>query len=518
MGFLKQTNLQDTFVNAQSDYAAANEGRFKRRRNNTGGTGDDHYQNERKFLKVIEDLRDMDRNDAVVGMMADRFVDNAIQNGAQVDPQTGDDSVNAQLKGLWNDWAGDANKCDTSGRFKFWQIERFASRSSIIDGDMVIGGVEGGRLEMMEADRLLTPQSVRNKNRKRSQVIHGVEINNKRRPLRYWMTKSQTRFQPKNLSDMIRWNARDEDGNQQVFHIGYFKRPTQARGVSPFLPVIDVLGMFEDIQFAKLVQAQVVSCMAIFLQRMEGAKRGSGKPQFGNQTHKTNDDGTPFIQEEVTPGGIIPLPDGMEAKGFSPNVPNAEFFQHVKLILTLVGNAIGLPLVTSLMDASETNFSGWRGAVDEARRGYMRVQEERFAQFNEPAYLMRVRQELKTDSALRKAFVQLKQKLFKHKWNAPNWPYMQPEKDAKSNQVRIAARQTSPRRLQAEIGNDQDEIQAEIVADNAQIIRTAILAKQELQTEFPNEEFDYRDLINLDVGIAKNSDDDENERRENVNQ
>src|SRR5690606_12224239 len=106
--------------------------------------------------------------------------------------------------------------------------------------------------------------------------------------------------------------------------------------------------------------------------------------------------------EGVSPGMEVIGAPGEELQGFSPNVPNAEYFHQVKLILQIIGVNFGLPLCLVLMDGSETNFSGWRGAVDEARKGFVADQQNLMRRLHRPAYKWKVSQWLEDDSALRK--------------------------------------------------------------------------------------------------------------------
>ena len=108
----------------------------------------------------------------------------------------------------------------------------------------------------------------------------------------------------------------------------------------------------------------------------------------------------------------------------------------MRLILTLIGINLGLPLVMVLMDASETNFSGWRGAVDQARLGFRQNQKRLINRFHKPVYLWKVRQWMAEDAALRRAAARSDVNIFAHRWNPPTWPYIQPLQDATADLLR----------------------------------------------------------------------------------
>ena len=301
----------------------------------------------------------MDRNDVIIGQTVNRAVANEIQDGFTLTPMTGNPKLDKDLAARWKDWAEDADQCDLTGERTFWDQEQAVSRAIDVNGDIVALASESGALEMVEAHRMRTP-SWKTKN-----IAHGVEMHPVTgKPLRYWLTKEDLGTGPYTLriNDFQPYEARDEEGNRLVFHCRAPKRITQSRGMPALTPIFDICGMFEDTNFATLLQRQIVSCFLVFRER---------SIEFSQQLAAAGAAGT--VNEEL-PDGTIRQIEGMgparEFVGYpgeklhldSPNVPNPEFFPHMKLILTLIGINLGLPLVMVLMDASETNFSGWRGA------------------------------------------------------------------------------------------------------------------------------------------------------------
>ncbi|HEX5497895.1 MAG TPA: hypothetical protein VFX03_01670, partial [Thermomicrobiales bacterium] len=153
----------------------------------------------------------------------------------------------------------------------------------------------------------------------------------------------------------------------------------------------------------------------------------------------------------------------------------------------------------ALLDASETNFSGFRGAVNQARLGYRRNQNWLCERFHEPIYRWKVRQWLADDPALRAAAERSGIDVLRHAWHRPAWPYIDPLKDASADLVRQRNALISPRRLQAERGRDWPTQVREIVEDNALAIRSAKRAARQLNAEFAadGDPVHWRELISL---------------------
>jgi len=366
-------------------------------------------------------------------------------------------------------------------------------RARMVDGDVFAIGTEDGGLQFMEAHRCRTPTRV-----KRANLVHGVEMTGLRRPVQYWFTREDLDpFKATLTKDFVQYPAFDDDGYRVVFHVKSPKRVTQTRGVTVLAPIFDIATYIDDINFAKLVQQQVASCFAVFHEFDIGSESGPDT-QTGERETETLSDGSTRTIEGVSPGMHVWGEAGEKLQGFSPNVPNAEYFQQVRLIAMIISVNLGMPLVLSLLDASETNFSGWRGAVDQARMGFKLNQTQQRRQFNAPVYVWKVRQWLAEDAALRKAAGKSKVRILNHKWQAPTWPYIEPLKDASADLLRVRNGLISPRRLHAERGREWEEIARELVEDNAMAIAGAMKAAAALNATAPEgQQVHWRELLSL---------------------
>jgi len=489
-------SLSDGFGALRADYSAAKSSRFRRTRSGVSAMGsgaDYHYRSESDYLRMMEIARDMDRNDVIVGQLVDRAVCNCVQEGIGLDPQTGDDGLDAELLARWTAWGEDPEACDVAGELTFHDFEELVPRHVDIDGDVIVLPLDNGRLQVVEAHRLRKPTNTR------KNVVHGVLLDDNRRRLQYWLTKDDINPMRtlQRVSDVKQYDARDEDGHRQVFHVYDPKRVTQTRGVTALAPIFDSLGMFEDVNFAKLVQQQVVSCFAIFRQMDVDGGAGAAGAQHGEQSTETLGDGSTRTLEGIAPGMDVTGRPGEKLTGFSPNVPNAEFFEHVRLILTLVGVNLGLPLVMVLMDSTATNFSGWRGAIDQARMGFRRRQRWLVSRLHRQVYLWKLRQWLAEDAAMRTAASKTGVNITSHRFNPPTWPYIEPLKDASADLLRTRNALISQRRRCHERGLDWNDLLKEICEDNAAMIVKAHETAEELNKTYPALHVTWREIAHL---------------------
>ncbi len=170
--------------------------------------------------------------------------------------------------------------------------------------------------------------------------------------------------------------------------------------LSPLPPVQDS----NDLQFANLVAAKIQSCYTILREMDAGAPvlpfAGGGDH---SETTETRPDGETRTLTDIAPGFEIYGYKGEKLRGFVPTLPGLQFFEHSQMLLGILAVNLDLPLCVFLLDASETNYSGFRGAIDQARQRWREIQSWMMGSFHGPVYEWKVRQWAVTDSALRKA-------------------------------------------------------------------------------------------------------------------
>lgn len=493
--------FRDAKASYRNDISAARTSRFKRTRQGvpvSGAGADYHYRSDRDYLHLVEYAWDMYLNDGAIKPLIDAAIRNLLHGGINPDPQTGDKETNDILKALWKDWSEDSDQCDAQGKLDFRSLSVQVLTGKLVAGDILALPLRSGAIRLMESQRLRTPS---NANQKRFKIVHGVKMTAGRKPIEYFFTKDE--IDPHKtirlVSDMIKIRARDRDGNKQVFHVYDPARTSQSRGLSALTPCFDLAGMFEDINFAKLVQQQAVSCITYIFNKVMTGNPLDTPPATGSATLETQDDGSSRYVENQGPGMKLFPPPGVEVTGFSPNIPNAEFFEQVKLILRLIGINLGVPLIAYMLDASETNFSGWRGAMDQAKMGFQDGQKNLVRDFHSPVYRWKVRQWMAGSPALAAAARQNGVNIFGARWDYPNWPYIQPLQDAQADSLLITSGLSSQRRVMAKNGQQIDEVRTETIGDNKTAIKEAMEAARELNKDLKDGEKPvlWQDILSL---------------------
>lgn len=480
------------------------ESRFRRRRpgvTSMGASADAHYASEARFIQMREYTRAMIRDDACAKFLVKRAVTNIIRTGFGFEPNTGDEQLNADLKARWFDWSRDKRQCDAAGVLTFADIERMTAFAEIVEGDIFHVGTEEGAIQTFEAERCATPRkSVRN-------IVHGIQLDDRRRRLAYFFRKESpgTQRTYERIYDFHEIAAFDEEGYSQVFHVFDPDRFTQTRGVTAFHAVFDKAGLYEDIDFALLVKQQFAAMVAWFLKR-DANVQNPADLQTGARTTETQPDGSTAVLEEIEPGSFIRGAPGEDLELKAANIPSSETMQHLRHTLQILSLNLGLPLCAALMDASETNFSGWRGAMDQAKLGFQTNQERYEARFHRDVAIFKLREWRAEDSSFGRGLRAVEKKgnihLFRHWWQKPSWPYVQPLQDAQANAIRSHTGQVALRDLHAEIGGEFRQFVKDSTQDNEYWIGESIEATQRLKQKYGDDAKDvhwthiyHRDLF-----------------------
>ena len=517
------------FGELRGDYDAARKTRFKRARVGIvadGSGADHHYRNWHAYAQILETARDLVRNHPLIGQGVRRLVANVLRGGFTFDPKTNDAALNNELRSRWNEWAYQRpDECDVAGESLWSSIERMTLRHVITDGDVLTLPLATGQIQQIENHRLRTPS------RTRRNVVHGVLLDEHRKRLEYWVTRDNVdpMAAVNNVSDMVRYPARAIDPitqrpERQVLHHYLPDRISQTRGVTAMVPVVDMAGMQDDLMFATLVKSQMNACVTIL--REMAATNNALPPAVGNDgvptTTDQRPDGTTRLLAGWQPGMEIFGFPGEQLKGFAPNVPNAEFFTFSMLILSIIAVNLDLPVAVFLLDPSNTNFSGWRGAIDQARQRFQELQRFLIDTLHTPVIEWKIRQWAAEDPQILAAVRRYlsRQRVygdssatvnpFAHEWHAEEWPYIEPISDATADVIQERNLLTSPRRRAARRGMQFSDIVDETMEDRAYVIRTAAATAAQLNAEIPGANLTWRDLAQfgppdgVNISVAAN--------------
>lgn len=457
------------------------------------GTGADyHYADEATYFKGIERARAMDREDCVLGQGTRRLVNTVLREPTNLDPDTGDAGADRAILDAFNEWGNDRYQCDVRGITTFARMSKQVLLSVIRDGDIGVYAVPGsGHLQPLEGHRIRSPKKQKN-------IVHGVRVDPlTARPLAYYVMHetSDPNQAVRARGLMAEINALDEEGFPQFFHVYNPTRCSQSRGISAFLPITYVTGMHNDLQFGMMVKAQASAFFSLFLEKSADVVAQSIPTPLGEQSTETSSTGQTTTFEKLKPGAIVRGQPGEKLQGFSPNIPNPEFFPHTVMLASIIAVNLDMPGMMFLLDPSKTNFSGWRGAIDQAKAAWINLQQMLIEMWYDPVYLWKLRQIIAADSALQGSGRKSGIRLGKHTWRPCRWPYIEPFKDAQAEAKRLECGLASDYDIAGEKGRDYDDLAPAITKGKRKLIESAIADAEAINKEHPEAKVTWMHLM-----------------------
>lgn len=495
-------SISDTFRDQRDEWerGIANRYRFAIRDRNTrrpihstDGTSEDHaIDSESDYYYMVERARELDRDDPIAGTVVNRLCNSILQNGFMVKPKTQDAEVNAYLAMRFDDWGADPLECDVQQERTFNQLSWHALRDVVVAGDILAAKATNGAIQLWENHRLRTPYDLPGDTR--DMTIYGVELDGARRRQAYWITEDDI---PVNrivrTTSAKRIPAFGENGQRNVLHLYHPKRTTQTRGVSKFVTVGNICAMLADVEYAKLLQQQMVSAFGLFRRRPMGFELPD---DIVEATRYDQDPGAPgqlMPIKKVSPAMIYTGHPGEELVAFSANVPNPTYFDHTRQLTQLISINLDVPLMMVMLDASETNFSGYRGAMEQAKITFRLFQAWWCGEFHDPLYTWKIRQWLDPKSDVADQYLIAAERrgidLFSRGWVFPTWVSVEPLKDTQERLLRYSNNMASLRRLHAEVNQDFETELDHLIEDRALTVVKAKRKAAEINSEFPDDPF-----------------------------
>ena len=499
------------FDGLRSDWIASKRDvRTRRNRPGTrtqGTSGDYHYRNDNQYYQDIELYRDLERNDPLIGQGIRRLVSNIVgPNGFTLDVQSGDAGADKAIQDRFEQWAAEPDEVSTDGEADFISLQHTNLVRKFVDGDIIPVLTRDKTIQAFEAHTCKTPSD------KKSGIAFGVELSSTRRRNAYWFLpdpiepSDAARLVP-NSGTMTRIPTRQRVAStgktiRTVLHIYDRRRTTQTRGTSALAPIVDPAGFCDDINFAKLVQQQAVSCYTIIRERELEFKGGKRQP-VGEPAQQTIEESNAGIQrEDIETATEVNGQPGERITGFSPQVPNPGYLEQMILNVALIAVNLDIPGWLLLLNAQDMgNFSSQRQTLDQARLTLRQWQKWYAAIFHRPVYIWKLHHFMEDDPALKRTAARRGSKFdpFNHTWVPSRWPYIEPLKDASADLLRVRNGLTSRRRFHAEHGVEWTVLADELVEDNALAIGLAIQKAEMLNKRFPDnpQQITWRDILAL---------------------
>lgn len=374
----------------------------------------------------------------------------------------------------WKQW-GKMRNCTLSESMTLFDVYRVTLRSILRDGGGLIRkhrgrnrGEYGFMLEPLDIDYLDCEynDTLRNGNR----IVMSVEIEPSGKVVAYHLLGDH----PGEL--YARGNVfRTRVDAKDIIHAYVFKRPSnQHRGYTELASILPAMRQLHGYKEAEIVAARTAAAKMGFLEAAPGenvAYTGENAKQGGKYM-------------DAEPGTMEQLPNGLTFKQFDPQHPTSQFGDFIKENLRGQATGLGQSYMTYANDASSANFSSARiGLVDE-REGWKMLQRIMVEHVCEPIFEDWLFTALGFGAIKRGKFVLPVEKF--EKFNNPyfqprRWPWLDPRADVIAYEKALELGLTSPGRVIAESGSDEEEVLDEIGTTIDERAKLGLISKERIE-------------------------------------
>jgi len=439
------------------------------------------------FWRMIAMARQKCEESAIIAGMIKRLADNIVGSGYDLQMTTPDTKWNQEVESLWHT---ERDKLDIRSIRSWGRLQRAWWMRSRVDGDVGILLADGGkaqdgrvlsRVQTIEADRIW---------KDRSGQHYGIDFNETTaQPETFWIAPSSY-----GTGDLSATKTSTAIGWRDFVWFPHMpdERMERKRGVSILLQNLALIEDVEEI-IENMVQKVKNESFIGLKFKMDRAPDGS---MFGASLEetKTSEDGVKRKHMKMVPGMNIHMDPGEDAEVLESKTPHQQFEPFLRMLLRLVGSPAGLPLEMLLLDFSETNFSGGRGLMELAKKGF-KIEQDELARPSSRVFQWWLSREIKHNGLKPPASVG---NYWVHRWGHPGWPYLDPVKEVDANERAIGLGIKSRQQALDEMGGGEiEDVIAQLAKENEMMkavgLSTSIKPKSEPLPKKDEEEEEKED-------------------------
>lgn len=375
------------------------------------------------------------------------------------------------------------------------QVEKLALESEERDGAILLrrrpgAGPFGWQLQLMPVTLL---DVTLNRDWGGNRIRMGVEINDSGAQVAYWLLLADPNDSPVNYITVgrhVRIPASELHHGFDPEEIG------QIRGIPGLIAGARRLWLTKSFEEAAAVASVNAARRQGFFVSPDGeAPRGFADEIVSAALTAAKAEGRTLSADEINqitaaaekyattmPGQFDTLPAGYDFKAFESKWPDVNSEGFIKSHLRAWSSARGASYNSIGNDLESVNYSSAQVGIIAEREHYKRRQTNLIANLHAvvwPAVLPYLI--LRAPGTLKMS--RLQDYIKAATWQGRRWAPIDPEKGAKANEIRLRTRTTTRRRIWLEDGQDPDEMQAEVDADQA---RNGAVPTAEQAAQQPN--------------------------------
>jgi lambda family phage portal protein len=353
-----------------------------------------------------------------------------------------------------------AEHCDVAGQMGFAAMQELAFRAVLGSGDCFVAIVQAppGRpidfaLQLIEADRVSNPQFKTDGDL----LAGGVEYIAGGRPVAYHVSEIDRVNSMK--TSWRRMPSTAPDGSPRMLHLIHRDRIGQSRGVPYLAPVMAALADLDRYTQAEITAAVLNASIAILGESPGGDSPLKAESALAGGANNSNP-GFRRAEIDFEPGMVLEgFMPGETVKSFDATRPNAGFDPFVQAVLRQVGARLGLPFEILVLHFT-ASYSAARAALLQAWAFYRMRRAWLASSLCQPVYELVLANAIMRGRIVAPGF--LSEAAIRAAWSGARWTgpspgQIDPLKEVKAAEMRLALRLTTRTRETAEMTGDEWE-------------------------------------------------------------
>lgn len=375
---------------------------------------EDRLVGEMDRTRIRQVCLDLRRNNPIVAAAVQRFADNVVGNEIMPQAHTSDEAWNDQAENWWREWCKAA---DSRQRITLPEMTRLVVETRLVTGDMGFVLTDGGQLQAIEGERIMTPASFSTD----PNVRDGIRVDAKQNiPVSYYVfsrdDKGTLDAASKNYTEIRR---------EDFVYVGNVFRFDQVRALPDLTPAVDTLRQLDKLTFSTLEKAELDAMHAWFVATPGGGMNMGPRKGFGGNSVGS------ALYEKFEPGQNYYGAPGEEPKSLASNTPNSQYDSFVRSTLRMIGSALGIPYEFLMLDFSTGSFASQRVALLQTHRRFSSYQNWLVNRFLQRVWNWRIAKAIKAGQ-LPQAPVDSRgiSEWYKVDWIFPEFGWTDPHREA----------------------------------------------------------------------------------------
>ena len=435
----------------------------------------------------------------IVGENGIRFQSGVMHKSGELDMDT-----NHVIEEAWREFSKMIN-IDVAGRKNMLGIQTLALNSLITDGEFFYRKHKDGMygIQLQEIDALRIPPSATNRYRLESEgqlYKNGVIVDKKKdKPIYYMLNRDKINYydlQPDRFSELV--------PASEVIHGFQQEAAGQMRGVPLGQTSSETLYMIAKYSEAALQNARVGAAKVGFFTQNSDQPMPTRIKTDENGDPVMDSDGNPVLENvmdnvklDLKAGTASALPPGVDFSAWSPEYPNNEFEEFIKVMLRGASVGFSIPYSDISGDLSDVNYSSMRQGALEIRANYRILQGVLILYLMDPLFRDWLIEVLMTEMLSvngRKLTMDMFHQLHKPIWTPKRWAWIDPRAEAIANQIAIKQGLKSPSQIIKEMGGDPEEVWKSVKQD-IEVMKGMGLPEEFVYGIFAHQPATVQDLI-----------------------